>query len=296
MAPRAAAAGGALPRRRAAALLVPGAGAGWGFVGLFALLLGAALARPPPPSSSCARPQAPAGRAFGLLGRMAARGIVASLSRTGVAIAALMIAISATIGIGIMIASFREAVVDWLAWSLQADVYIAPPSLIGSRPDATLDPALVQTARRDAGRRRCQHVPRQRRPRPGRPCADRGARARGWAARPDSSSARAEPRRRVAGVRRRRRVVSEPFAYRHAIGAGGSVRLRTDRGERDFPVAGVFYDYGSSAGTVVMSRPTYDRFWNDRAISALALYAAPAVDVDRADGRAPRTRRRRRRT
>jgi putative ABC transport system permease protein len=58
------------------------------------------------------------------------------------------------------------------------------------------------------------------------------------------------------------------------------VRLRTDRGEQDFRVAGVFYDYGSSAGVVVMSRGTYDRAWNDRRISSLALEAAPGVDVD----------------
>lgn len=57
------------------------------------------------------------------------------------------------------------------------------------------------------------------------------------------------------------------------------VRLRTDRGDRDFSVAGVFYDYGSSAGVVVMSRRTYDRFWDDRAVSGVAIEAAPDVDV-----------------
>jgi putative ABC transport system permease protein len=71
-------------------------------------------------------------------------------------------------------------------------------------------------------------------------------------------------------------IVSEPYANRH----GTTVRLRTDRGERDFRVAGVFYDYGSSAGVVVMSRRTYDRAWDDRRISGLALEAAPGVDVD----------------
>jgi putative ABC transport system permease protein len=58
------------------------------------------------------------------------------MSRTGIAIAALMIAISA-IGVGIMISSFRAAVVDWLNATLRADIYVSPPSLIGSRPHAT---------------------------------------------------------------------------------------------------------------------------------------------------------------
>jgi putative ABC transport system permease protein len=75
-------------------------------------------------------------------------------------------------------------------------------------------------------------------------------------------------------------MVSEPFAYRHDVAAGLRVRLNTDRGRHDFPVAGVFYDYGSSAGVVVMSRATYDRFWDDRAVSAIAVYAAPGTDPD----------------
>ena len=45
-------------------------------------------------------------------------------------------------------------------------------------------------------------------------------------------------------------------------------------------MAGVFYDYGSSAGVVVMSRRIYDRAWNDRRLSGLALEAEPGVDVD----------------
>jgi putative ABC transport system permease protein len=76
-------------------------------------------------------------------------------------------------------------------------------------------------------------------------------------------------------------IVSEPYAYRQGVGAGGVVRLRTDRGERDFPVAGVFYDYGSSAGAIVMSRRTYEQFWADRGVSALALYAASGENVER---------------
>src|SRR5204862_418544 len=39
------------------------------------------------------------------------------------------------------------------------------------------------------------------------------------------------------------------------------------------------YDYGSSAGVVIMSRHTYEAAWNDRKISGVALEAAPGVDV-----------------
>ncbi len=75
-------------------------------------------------------------------------------------------------------------------------------------------------------------------------------------------------------------LVSEPYAYRHRLGAGSTVQLRTDRGEQQFKVAGVFADYGSDQGVVLMSRATYERFWDDRAVSALGIYADPGTDLD----------------
>src|SRR5712664_546374 len=128
MVPRVTWLGGGMLAGGAGILALPGGIAG-GFAGLFVLMIGCALVA--------------AAAALGTLGRLAARGIVASLSRTAVAIAALMIAVSAAIGVGIMIASFREAVVSWLEGTLRADVYVSAPSLVGNRPDATLDPALV---------------------------------------------------------------------------------------------------------------------------------------------------------
>ena len=70
----------------------------------------------------------PLGALLGILGRMAAGGVVASLSRTAVAIATLVIAVSVTVGVGVMIDSFRQTVVRWLEMSLQDDVYASVPS------------------------------------------------------------------------------------------------------------------------------------------------------------------------
>jgi putative ABC transport system permease protein len=75
-------------------------------------------------------------------------------------------------------------------------------------------------------------------------------------------------------------VVSEPYAYRHDLAIGDTVGLQTDRGRRGFPVEGVYYDYGSDRGVVMMSRSTYERFYDDRGISGLAFYAAEDTSVD----------------
>lgn len=249
-----------------------------GFAGLFIVMIGCALVAP---SAAVAllRPIHPvAGSAFGLLGRLATRGIVAALSRTSVAIAALMIAVAAAIGVGVMIASFREAVVRWLEGTLRADIYVSAPSLVGNRPDATLDPALAARLGTTPGvahtsTSRAVLVPG---PRGGVQVIALDvdpARPPRWRFREGRADA-------VWGAASNTVIVSEPYANRHGTRAGGLVRLRTDRGERDFPVAGVFYDYGSSAGVVVMSRRTYDRFWDDRRISGLAIEVAPGADAN----------------
>jgi putative ABC transport system permease protein len=122
-----------------------------GFAALFALLVGGALLAPVATIALMAALRPPMGRVFGWIGRMAARGVVATLSRTAVAIAALTMAISVTVGVGVMIGSFRHTVQRWLDATLQADIYVSPPSLTSRRGDAALDPALVARLARAPG-------------------------------------------------------------------------------------------------------------------------------------------------
>src|SRR2546422_1060410 len=247
-----------------------------GFAGLLVLMVGCALVTPAAALGLLSPLHRVAGAAFGLLGRLATRSIVAALSRTSVAMAALMIAVAAAIGVGVMIASFREAVTTWLEGTLRADVYVSAPSLVGSRPDATLDPELVAHLAATPGVARASTS---------RGVVVQSPRGPAQVVALDVDPLR-PPRWRfrdggATGVWDGDAViVSEPFANPHGLRAGAAVRLRTDQGGQDFRVAGVFYDYGSSAGVVVMSRRTYDGAWNDRKISGLALEAAPGVDVN----------------
>jgi putative ABC transport system permease protein len=57
--------------------------------------------------------------------RLGLRTVSVTLNRTGTATAALMIATAASIGIGVMVTSFRVSVADWLDSALRAEVYIA---------------------------------------------------------------------------------------------------------------------------------------------------------------------------
>jgi putative ABC transport system permease protein len=281
----------ALPRATAlgAALLVAGAGLlafsgralAPSFGGLFAVILGFALLTPAATVLLMRLLRRPMGALFGVLGRMAAGGVAASLSRTAVAIAALVVAVSVTVGLGVMIQSFRGTVVRWLDMFLQADVYVAVPSRAGGFSGGRLDPAIAERAAALPGVERIRLLRRVELPSPSGPIPlvvigtdDRGLRSFELKT---GRPAEVWPAFQRGGAV----LVSEPFAWRTGIGRGGTVRLRTALGDREFPVAGVYYNYASDRGVVLMSRATYLRFWNDPTLSGFSLELAPGADPDR---------------
>jgi putative ABC transport system permease protein len=251
-----------------------------GYGALFCLLVGAALMTPWAVVGLANGVRPLLGRLTGVIGRMAARGIVANLSRTGVAIAALTIAIAATVGVGVMIDSFRGTVSNWLRQSLQADVYVQPPSLVFRRSTATLDSTVVRRLRQTPGVKGAYSVRRV------TVQADVGS-SDLVAVEPGPETSeiyqfkRGDPESAWTAVRAGPSVlVSEPYSYRYDVGVGDTLRLQTDRGRQPFAVKGVYYDYGSDLGVVLMSRSTYTSYYDDRGVSGLAFTAADSTRVD----------------
>lgn len=287
-APLAAAAGLALSAGGALALALPGRGIVPAFAGLFALIAGYALVVPAG-VLVLARLLGPlCGLLGGVSGRMAARNVSAALSRTGIAAAALVVAVSATAGIGIMIGSFRETLVAWLDQTLRADVYVTAPGPSRGAGRNVLAPDLIPriaalpgVAAVSAARHHevlsgddpvglfVVDIPEAGRAgfrlKEGDPSAT-------WRALESSDAV----------------LVSEPFAVLRGVSPGDRLRLRTDRGDREFAVAGVYFDYGSDRGVVGMTRAVFSRHWDDRSVDALGIYLDPGVD---ANGAARRIRR-----
>lgn len=245
------------------------------YAGVLLGVAGTALLIPPATALLVQALRPVVARVFGLTGRMAARGIVASLSRSGVAIAALSVAVAATIGMGVMTGSFRATVDQWLAGYLRADIYVTPAGNGGA-----LEPAVIDAMRATAGVASVSS---------GRYVQLDAAAGRTTVMAlelPDESlpaftfkhgdPALIWP----AFMHGDAVIVTEPFAYHRRLSVGDRIELTTDRGARAFTVAGVFYHYGADRGLVMMSRATYDRHWHDPAITSLGIYAAPGVDAD----------------
>ena len=78
-----------------------------------------------------------------------------------------------------------------------------------------------------------------------------------------------------------RAIVSEPFANKHDVRAGD--RLTLPLGDRNvtLTVAGIYYDYSSSQGYVILDRSTLLQYLPDQPATNVAVYLAP--------GRRPRS-------
>ncbi len=277
--PRAALAGVCLLLFGGGLLLLPSRDLVLSFGALFVIFLGCVLLVPVTVVVLLQGLQVLVGSRMGILGRLCIRSVVASLSRTAVAIAALMVAVSVTVGVGIMVESFRQTVAHWLESALQADIYISPPGMVSRWNEQTLDPDLVarfsaapgvdsvNTYRRvsvesPTGRVQLVALALDARQSTSYRFIE-GAPGTIWPAFEDGQAV----------------IISEPYAYHHELQLEDVVRLRTDRGQHAFRVAGIFVDYGSDQGLVMMSRKTYEQFWEDRGISSLGLYVTPEQDV-----------------
>ena len=76
-------------------------------------------------------------------------------------------------------------------------------------------------------------------------------------------------------------IISEPYANRIGVSQPGrELLLYTDEGEIGFPIVGIYYDYSSSQGTVLMTLDIYRKFWEDNAITAAALRLPPGTNAD----------------
>ena len=250
-----------------------GGGLAAGFAGLFAIIMGYSLLTPIGVRGL--------GRLAGLLGRrrlvprLAARGLDASMSRTAPAIAALSVAVAATLGVSIMITSFRATVADWLGYTLRSDIYVSTGDGVDGTLDARIGPLIESLPS-------VEEISRGRRVSVISPFGAVDLLAL------DMASKSFKGFRFVgetwddlwAGYAAGELLlVSEPFAYRVGVGVGDRLRLETPRGPRELPVGGIFYDYGSERGVISLSHAAYRYLWQDEGVSTLGIYLRPGVDT-----------------
>ena len=219
---------------------------------------------------------------FGVIAGIAARGLAASLGRASVIVAAMAVATALIVGMAVMVGSFRETVVDWVGYRLQADFYVSPAGGGGRGASPTMSedaaaPLEAVPGVADVGRYRTYPV-----------------RYRGIPATLGLAEVRLYDR--YSGIRflegpepeaiwprlaaGESVIVSELFSYRHGVHADDTILLPLGAEMVELRVAGVFYDYSGERGFVIGDRNALLRHLPDRRVSSLSVYLEPDADFE----------------
>jgi len=246
-----------------------------GFVALFLLLLSVAAVTPAVLRGLARAAARVVGRASPIA-RLAFGDIAASLSRTGVAVAALGMAVAAMIGVSIMVESFRESLRDWLGQTMRADIYVTAPGPGADRPERRLEPAVIAALLATPGVADHSETRQVMVESPEGPISLTGLRL----ARTGYSTLQL-----VAGdasqawgrFARGDVIVSEPLAWRLHLQVGEGLPLTTSSGVRKFVVAAMYREYGNDRGNVLMSLEQYRHLWHDDQVTGMGIFLQPAA-------------------
>jgi putative ABC transport system permease protein len=210
------------------------------------------------------------------------RSLATRLQTTSFAVASLAIAVSMLVGISLLVGSFRRTVETWVGTTVRADVYVTTPSWARAGAEAALDPDVVARLAAQPGvrfvdrlRKLTGHAGDRRIAVAGVDMALPGREAR-FAMRAGDPAEAVRQAREAGAV-----LVSEPLARKAGLAVGGRVTLATGDGEHAFPIAGVYYDYSTEGGAVVMDLRTMAAHFGTGGIQSLALYLEPGRDPDR---------------
>ncbi|MCI0694163.1 ABC transporter permease [candidate division KSB1 bacterium] len=217
----------------------------------------------------------------GIIGVLSIRNIQTALSRTAVAIAALMISLSMVLSMSLMITSFRHSVNDWVKSVLLADVYLQTRGFEKAKWEALFSPEFIQFLERQPEVEAIdlygvtESAYRQ------QPIFLIAISAEVMITRTDFIFANGDDRENWRRLIAGEVFLSDGFARRFHKAAGDTVILRTMHGPQSFRVAAVFVDYSFEQGQVMMDHRTYNENWGRSRITNIGVFLKPQVDFRR---------------
>lgn len=253
-----------------------------GFVSAFLLLLGFSLVSPAFTLLS-ERVSTPLVRLLaGTEGLLGSRYLREAVARTSVVVAALMVSVGMMIGLSVMVGSFRKTVDIWVTQTIRGDLYIEPVGRRVTGSATVLPESVVEAARGTPGvaatdtyrgveityGARLAHLA-------GVDLAIQRDRGRLLFMNGNS------PEILQRALERGGVIASESFAFRTGLKPGDTVELDTPSGPARLPLEGVFYDYTSDAGLLLIDYRLYEKLWRERRAESVALYLKPGADVNR---------------
>lgn len=252
-----------------------------GFASAFLVVVGFAMIAPAVALGVETAAGPPLRKLLGIEAALGARYLREAVARTSVVIAALMVSVGMMVALSIMVGSFRRTVDVWIGQSVRGDLYVEP---VGHRLDlssSVMPPDLVAAARELPG---VAAVDSYRGTRV--PIGDRVAFVAGvdFAVQADYGNLQFMEGRGRDVLQRALSdgsvIVTESFHHHRRVSAGDTISLATPTGEKRLRVEGVFYDYTTDAGAILMDKGLFARLWDDPRTESIALYLEDGADID----------------
>jgi putative ABC transport system permease protein len=218
---------------------------------------------------------------FGVEGTISLRTLAGAPGRTAVAVASLMVGISMMISLAIMIASFRSTVVAWVEQTLKADLYIQSQSRADGNREAKIDARAADILRNIPGVAAVDGFVEHRTAVNGDPVIVGAG---------EFDVLKKYGRLRLINGAKGNAliesmgpsdcVISETFSVRRGINTGDTIEIPTQNGMLPLKVAGVYYDYSSDLGYIVIDRKQYLQDFGDTKLTSIAVFLAPDADPE----------------
>jgi putative ABC transport system permease protein len=191
--------------------------------------------------------------------RLAARNLVRAMHRNSLTTAALMAAIAMTVGVSVMIYSFRASVDTWINRTIQADLFVTLAANEVTGFQTTIPDEVIAWLENHPLVQSVDTLHEKRIPFRGEEvflAVIRG-RMRGELEFTGGDSERKAQLLRSPG----HVAVSESFARRHKAAEGDTIELAAPSGPQTFRIAGIYLDYTRDQGVILMDRDNYLAHW-----------------------------------
>ena len=84
-------------------------------------------------------------------------------------------------------------------------------------------------------------------------------------------------------------IITETFSNRFKISKGDFIVLPTPRGNIQIEIKGVFYDYTTEGGRVIIDQDFYQELWNDNSLNSIAIYLKNGTNEEKLFGKIKKT-------
>jgi putative ABC transport system permease protein len=212
-------------------------------------------------------------------GRLGIDNLDRSPSRCGITVATLMISLASILIIATFINSVRGSLISWVDRMITADLIVSSSSKTAGPMNVPLKEDLAGELRNLSGVQVLDLYRLIRSTYQGKPILVESFSAKDSQDVRDLPMVEGEKTKALSQMAKGEGVlVSESFKARFDKGQGDVVELPTPSGIQRFTVVGVYVDYSSDSGSVLIDRALYKRLWNDELVDAFDLWLIPGTD------------------